>query len=159
MDRKTQEALVALLRKRGTAALGTLHGGSPLVSLVLYACSPDLSELYIHVSQLAQHTAGLLADPRVGLLIVEEDLPSRNPLSLARVTIQGVASQLEPESAAFSAARTLYLAAHPTARINFQLPDFMLFGIRPEAARFVAGFGKIFDLDRPAWAQLPTETA
>jgi putative heme iron utilization protein len=154
MDNKTQTALITLVQKRGLAALGTLHGGAPLVSQVLYACAPDLSELYIHVSRLAQHTEGLLGDPRVGLLIAEEALPSRNPLALSRVSIQGSASLVEPESAAFAAARSLYLAAHPTANLNFQLPDFLLFRIRPETARFIAGFGKIFDLDRLAWTQL-----
>src|SRR5262245_11452499 len=157
MDPATRQALITLVRQRGTATLGTLHTGSPLVSLVLYATSPDLGELYIHVSRLAQHTSGLLADPRVGLLIVEHDLPSRNPLSLARVSIQGLADRLEDDSPTLSAARSLYLAAHPTATINFQLSDFLLFRIRPRSARFVAGFGKIFDLDQEAWGQLTVE--
>src|SRR5262245_19628026 len=157
MDAESRKALVELVRERGTAALGTLHEGAPLVSLVLYASSPDLSELYIHVIRLAQHTGGLLADPRVGLLIVKDDGPSRNPLSLSRVSIQGAAVVLEEESAAFAAARSCYLAAHPSAGINFRFSDFLLFRIRPQAIRFVAGFGKIFDLDEPAWAQLATE--
>jgi putative heme iron utilization protein len=154
MDAAIRQALVALVRDRGVAALGTVHAGAPLVSQVLYAPAPDLAELYVHVSRLAQHTAGLLADPRVGLLIAERDVPTRNPLSLARVSIQGVAESLEPASAAFSAARAAYLAAHPSAAINFQLADFLLFRIRPHAARFVAGFGKIVDLDRAAWLRL-----
>lgn len=154
MDAESQQGLIALVRKRGTAALGTLHGGSPLVSLVLYAAAPDLSELYVHVSRLAQHTEDLLADGRVGLLIVEEELASRNPLTLGRVSIRGTADRLEPDSAAFAAARSSYLAAHPTAKMNFQLADFLLFRIRPDGARFVAGFGKIFDLDRRAWEEL-----
>jgi hypothetical protein len=48
----------------------------------------------------------------------------------------------------------LYLAVHPTAAINFDLPDFLLAGVHPKSARFIAGFGKIFDLDREAWARL-----
>jgi putative heme iron utilization protein len=158
MDADSRKALVELVRERGMAALGTVHGDWPLVSLVLYASPPDLSELYIHVSTLAQHTGDLLAGPRVGLLIVENDLPSRNPLSLLRVSIQGVADALEEESAAFSAARSHYLAAHPATSVNFRFSDFLLFRIRPQAIRFVAGFGKIFDLDEPAWAQLAAET-
>lgn len=159
MNAETRNALISLVRQRGTAALGTRHGETPLVSLVLYAALPDLSELYVHVSRLAQHTSDLLADPHVGLLIVETDLPSRNPLSLARVSIQGVAAPVDSETAEFSAARSHYLAAHPNASINFDLADFLLFRIRPQAARFVAGFGKIFDLNQQGWAQLVAETA
>jgi len=158
MDTEARKSLVALVRQQHTAALGTLRDGSPLVSLVLFACAPDLSEFYIHVSRLAQHTGGLLADPRAGLLIIENGSPSRNPLSLSRVSIQGVAAVLEEESAAFSTSRLQYLAAHPAARMNFGLSDFLLFRIRPQACRFVAGFGKIFDLDEPAWQRLSAET-
>src|SRR5262245_50840018 len=129
MDGETRKALVNLLRERGTAALGTVHAGSPLVSLVLYACSANLSALYIHVSRLAQHTAGLLADPRIGLLIVDGDPGSRNPLALSRASIQGIANVLNADSAAYFEARAVYLAAHPTAGVNFQLGDFMLFRI------------------------------
>ncbi len=154
MDESNRDILISLVRDRSLAALGTIVGGGPLVSMVLYASEPDLSCLYLHVSRIAQHTRGLLAQPRVGLLICEPDRASRNPLTLARVSIQGLTAPLPEDSPAFEKARSLYLAVHPTAEINFDLPDFLLLGVRPESARFIAGFGKIFDLDREAWAQL-----
>ncbi len=154
MDEPDRRTLISLVRERSLAALGTIIGGGPLVSMVLYASEPDLSSLYIHVSRLAQHTRGLLSQPRVGLLISERDRPSRNPLTLARVSIQGLAGLLHEGSAAFENARSRYLAVHPTAAINFDLPDFLLLGVQPESARFIAGFGKIFDLDREAWTRL-----
>jgi putative heme iron utilization protein len=154
MDESDRCTLISLVRERSLAALGTIVEGGPLVSMVLYASEPDLSCLYIHVSRIAQHTRGLLAQPRVGLLISEPDRVSRNPLTLARVSIQGQAWALEEGSPAFENARSLYLAAHPTAAINFDLPDFLLLGVHPESARFIAGFGKIFDFDREAWARL-----
>jgi putative heme iron utilization protein len=154
MDESDRRQLISLVRERSLAALGTILEGGPLVSLVLYASEPDLSCLYIHVSRLAQHTRGLLAQPRVGLLISEPDRASRNPLTLARVSIQGRAEPLKDGSPAFENARSRYLAAHPNTEINFELPDFLLLGIHPESARFIAGFGKIFDLDRESWAHL-----
>lgn len=154
MNDETRDLLVRLVRERGLAALGTLHGGTPLVSLVLYAAEPDLSALYIHVSGLAQHTRDLQDDPRVGLLIAEPDRPTRNPLTQARVSILGAVEPVEPGSAAFDSARALYLAAHPNTALNFQLGDFHLCRIRPSSARFVAGFGQIVDLNAEAWAAL-----
>jgi hypothetical protein len=65
MDAATQRELVELLRGRGIAALGTIYGDVPLVSMVLYAPAPDLSALFIHVSDLAQHTAALLGYHRL----------------------------------------------------------------------------------------------
>jgi heme iron utilization protein len=154
MDAATQRELAEILRGRGIAALGTIFGGGPLVSMVLYAPAPDLSALFIHVSDLAQHTRALLADHRVGLLIAEPDRPSRNPLSMARVSIQGVANSLAPGSAAYDLARDAYIAAHPTAAYNFELGGFHLVRIQPTTARFVAGFGKILDIDVEGWKRL-----
>jgi putative heme iron utilization protein len=157
MEESDRRELVELVRERSIAALGTIFDGGPLVSMVLYACERDLSCLYLHVSRLAQHTRGLLSHPRVSLLICEPDRASRNPLTLARVSIQGVAGALEEGSAEIERARSLYLGVHPTTAINFNLPDFLLFGVRPQSARFIAGFGKIFDLDRDAWASIASE--
>jgi putative heme iron utilization protein len=154
MDQSDRQALISLVRARSLAALGTIVEGGPLVSMVLYASEPDLSCLYLHLSRLARHTRGLLARPRVGLLISQPDRASRNPLALARVSLRGLAAPLQVGSPAFESARARYLDVHPTAAINFQLPDFLLLGVRPESARFIAGFGKIFDLDRESWARL-----
>jgi heme iron utilization protein len=154
MDSATRLELVGLVRGRGIAALGTLHGGAPLVSMVLYAAAPDLSGVFIHVSRLAQHTTALLGDRRVGLLIAEPDKSSRNPLSMARVSIQAEAEPLEVDSTEYEQARAAYVAAHPTAAFNFELGDFLLVRIRPTSARFVAGFGKIVDIDAAGWGRL-----
>jgi putative heme iron utilization protein len=154
MDQANRQTLISLVRERALAALGTIVEGRPVVTMVLYASEPDLSCLYLHVSRLAQHTRGLLAQGHVGLLICEPDRASRNPLTLARVSLQGMAAPLPVDSPEFEHARDRYLDVHPTAAINFQLPDFLLFGVRPESARFIAGFGKIFDLDRESWAHL-----
>jgi putative heme iron utilization protein len=154
MDSATRQELVELLRGRGIASLGTLHGGAPLVSMVLYAPSPDLSSTYIHVSRLAQHTAALLGHLRVGLLIAEPDKPSRNPLSMARVSIQADAEPLELGSSEYEQARAAYVAAHPTAAFNFELGDFVLIRLKPISARFIAGFGRIVDIDAEEWAAL-----
>ena len=157
MDSTTRLELAELIRSRGIAALGTLHAGAPLVSMVLYAASPALSAVFIHVSRLAQHTRGLLGDRRVGLLIAEPDRPSRNPLSMARVSIQADAEPFDVGSPEYAQARAAYLAANPSAAFNFQLGDFLLIRIKPTSARFIAGFGKIVDIDAEEWAALAAE--
>lgn len=154
MDSETHGKLLELVRSRGIASLGTIQGGWPLVSMVLYAPATDLTALYIHVSHLAQHTSALLAEPRVGLMISERDQPTTNPLSMARVSIQGIAESLAVDSVEYAAGRAAYLQAHPKAEFNFSLGGFHLVRIRPISARFVAGFGKIVDLDAEGWMGL-----
>jgi hypothetical protein len=145
MDPDQRVALAALLRSQRTAALGTLRDGAPFVSLVAYAPAPDLSLFWLHLSGLAVHTRALLADPRAGLLIAEAD-QGGDPQQLARVSIQAEAAALPKDSPDYPAAKALYLAAFPEAAQNFALGDFDLYRLRPILARYVAGFGQIFNL-------------
>lgn len=148
MDRSSQQTLVALLHSQRTTALGTLRNGAPLVSMVLYAVEPDVSAFYIHVSGLAHHTAGLHENGEVSLLIAQPDDGSQDPQTLARISIQGQAEVIERTGPDYATAQALYLARHPQASMNFQLGDFALYRITPAAARYVAGFGRIFSLSR-----------
>ena len=66
-----------LIRSRDHAALATLLDGRPYVSLVATACDSDASPLLL-LSDLAQHTKNLLADPQVSLLFdATAGLPDR----------------------------------------------------------------------------------
>jgi hypothetical protein len=55
------------------------------------------------------------------------------------------------ETDEYAAARAGYLAKFPQAAVNFQLGDFALYDIEPQAARYVAGFGKAFNLWRDSF--------
>ncbi len=146
MDPQSQQSLARLVRDERTAALGTLFHGAPLVSMVLFSATEDLSAIDIHVSRLAQHTQGLLESSRVGIMIAEPDRASRNPQTLARLSMQGEAQPIPASDPEYDSARSMYLGKFPTAALNFQLGDFLLVRIRPHSARLVTGFGRIFDL-------------
>ena len=73
MEAELEKKLAEMIRSNRVAGLGTLRDGAPLVSMVAYLPEDDFSAFYIHVSQLAQHTQGMLADARIGLLISEAD--------------------------------------------------------------------------------------
>ena len=133
-----------LVRDQGIAALGTLHGGEPFVSMVPYALPADGAGLYIHVSRLSAHTQDMLASPRVSILIVARSGDS--PQSRARVTIQGDAQPLAHDSAEYAAAKACYLARFPHTAHIFELGDFSLFRIRPISARVIGGFAQAFSV-------------
>jgi hypothetical protein len=73
------------------------------------------------------------------------------------VSIQADAESLNVGSPEYERARATYVAVHPAAAFNFELGDFLLFRIKPISARFVAGFGKIVDIDAEGWASLAVE--
>jgi hypothetical protein len=148
MDTSDLHALAHLLRSQRLAALGTLRSGGPSVSLALYACAPDFSAFFFHFSRLALHTQDLLADPRAGLMIAEADSGAQNPLTLGRLSLHGQARALGLDAPGYATAKGIYLARFPFAEFNFSLNDFMMFHFTPslQAGRYVAGFGKIFDV-------------
>lgn len=148
MDTQSQKLLAHLVRTKPTAAIGTIFRDAPNVSQVLFAPAPDFSTFYIHISNLARHTRAIQQNPRVSLMVAEAYDPARDPQTLARVTIQGTAVLIPyaTDPATHDAARTVYLARFPQAEFNFQLGGFELYGIAVESGRFVAGFGKTFNL-------------
>ncbi|MGE3819886.1 MAG: HugZ family protein [Isosphaeraceae bacterium] len=137
--------LVPLIRDRRVAALGTLRDGEPLVSQVVYAPEADLCGFLILASGLAQHTQDFRKDPRVGLMVAEAETPGLDSLSLARVSLRGTIAEVT--GAGYDEAKSVYLEANPGSLMLFTLGDFALYRFTPRVARFVAGFGRSYDLN------------
>jgi heme oxygenase (biliverdin-IX-beta and delta-forming) len=146
MDQISEQALARLIRSTRIAALGTLHDGEPNLAMVAYAFAEDISAFYIHVSRLGKHTGDMETDPRVSLLITETDDRRPDPQTLARVAIRGMAAMLPRSDPGYAQVKTLYLQRFPEAEQFFSLGDFNLWKITPKGGRFVAGFGRAFNL-------------
>jgi hypothetical protein len=145
MNLDIHHTLAQLIRGQQIAALGTLRDGSPYVSMVLYAPAADFSAFYILISRLAHHTQDILKDPRVSLMIAECERGERDPQRLGRISITGRAGEIPTQAGDYQAIKDLYLARFPQASANFFLRDFSIFQVQPEDARYVAGFGQIFN--------------
>lgn len=134
--------LRALLHSKRVAALGTIgDDGKPFVSMVPYALVLALGYLVIHVSGLAAHTGNLKARPKVALLVMQSEVPGEPVHALPRVTFDGEAEVLEPNSLAWEGCRAAYIERFPDAEFMTQLGDFMFVAIKVTSARQVAGFG------------------
>lgn len=148
-------ALRALMRNQRVAALGTLEGdGSPFVSMVPFAVDGNEGALVIHVSGLAAHTRNLERSPRVSLLVQQAELAGEPVHALPRVTLDGVATVLLRDSAAWHSARDTYLARFPEVDYMTELGDFRFVAIAITGARHVAGFGAARSLGADAMAQV-----
>ncbi len=128
----------SLIRTRPLAALATsmTEGGWPYASLVLVACAQDATPLLL-ISNLAEHTRNLTAEPRVSLLF-EATAGLENPLTGARLTLLGEAVRSED-----AAERERFLRRHPEAELYAGFADFALWRVVPRRAHLVAGFGRI----------------
>lgn len=131
-----------LLRAADRAALATVaaegSGGKPwpYASLLLVACDHDARPLLL-VSDLAEHTKNLRADPRISLLY-DGTAGLDDPLTGPRVSLQG-----EAEIIADDALMCRYVRRHPSAAQYAGFGDFHLVRVRPRRAHLVAGFGRI----------------
>ena len=146
MDDDATTTLRDLLTENQVASLGTVADGAPFVSMVPFAIASDGSAFFVHVSRLAKHTEDMSEEPRVALMIVESEASGTMAQALARVSIQGTATEMARDSSEYSGARAAYLAKHPESEPMFGFADFSLFCIEPQSARFIQGFGRAFDV-------------
>jgi putative heme iron utilization protein len=114
--------------------------------MVLYAVEADLGAFWLHLSQLAIHTRDITSDPRVGLMIAENDSGADDPQTLARLSIQGTAEAVAADNPEYDVARALYLSRFPAASSSFALGDFSLYRIVPSRGRYIGGFGEIHNV-------------
>jgi len=132
-----------LLRRSTLATLATAErdrGGWPYASLAQVAVAHDLTPLLL-LSDLADHTKNFAEDDRVSLLF-DDARALENPLTGARVTVQGRVRRLG-DSAADDRLRARYLARHPAAADYAAFGDFNFYRVAPERLHLVAGFGRI----------------
>ena len=137
----------ALLHRSTVLSLGTLHDGAPSVTMVPYALAADRFAFLALVSGLSAHTRDMLADPRVGLMVLEPEGGATPSHALARVSIRGAARPLDRDDARYGMARNAYAARFPDMTGLFDLGDFRLFAIEPQAVRVVLGFAQATSLE------------
>lgn len=123
----------------------------PYAALILIAFDMAGYPL-LFISDLAEHTKALKEDPRCSLLF-DGTTGRRDPLTGARVTLQGIAEKLTAQEAETAKAR--YINRHPSAALYASFSDFNIYRIKPTRAHLVAGFGKIHWVD---WADIGLHT-
>ncbi|MDW8352871.1 MAG: pyridoxamine 5'-phosphate oxidase family protein [Anaerolineae bacterium] len=142
MDEMTEVREFILARRQATLAV--CSGDEPFTAMTSYVVEPRLTGLLIQLSDLSPHKHMLLANPKCSLLIAEGDDGRAEVMSLARVTLQGIAAKIEKAGEDYAQAKARFLARLPASAIMFSLPDFDLFRIRPTGGRFIGGFGRAF---------------
>lgn len=125
-----------LIRSRGHAAFGTSLADRPYVSLVATACDMDASPLLL-LSDLAQHTKNLAAEPQISLLF-EDTAGFADPLAGPRLTLLGRVERCDD-----ARALARFTARHPSAAAYAGFADFHLYRVEIERGHLVAGFGRI----------------
>lgn len=128
--------LVHATKVGSLATVSVDPAGYPFGSVVSYALD-DAGNPLLLLSDLAEHTRNLKADPRASLMATEDDRPG-DVLALGRVTLVGdlaVATGNERDSV-----RGRYLEAHPNV-VYADFEDFNFYRLTVSSIRYVGGFG------------------
>jgi putative heme iron utilization protein len=132
-----------LVIDRRWAALATQgDDGYPSASMVAYAWVRDLSNLLVFVSGLSEHTRNLIKEPRVALVISQDDTDTDDPQTLARVSVTGRDEVVERNSPEFADVWQMYIEQLPAAAPRIVLGDFLLIRIVVSEVRYVGGFAQ-----------------
>lgn len=106
----------------------------------------------ILISEIAEHTKNIDADPRVSLIVQPF---SADMQATARVTVIGRATRLDEKDSL----GPRYLRHFPQAEGYFAMHDFHFYGIEPVKIRWIGGFGRIYWIEPAAYlcaaGQLP----
>lgn len=131
-----------LLRAARVGTLATTRDGQPAASLVTPATAAN-GDILLLLSDLAEHTRHLRADPRCALMVTGT-AETANPQTAPRVSVTGIAELSDD-----AALKARHGAIHPYAALYAGFGDFHLWRIRPAGALLVGGFARAFRI-RPA---------
>lgn len=112
--------------------------GYPFGSVAPYCLDGEGRPLFL-ISELAQHTKNLRADPRCSFIVIAggEDIQAN-----ARLTLVGECEPLQDE-AAIEAAAARYYRYFPDSLDFHRIHDFRFFRLEPRRCRYIGGFGRI----------------
>lgn len=143
-DQEARELARSLLSEARFAAIGVVdpESGYPSVSRIILMTDRDNTPVIL-ASRLANHTQGILNDPRCSLL-VGEPADKGDPLVHPRMTVYCLAAEVARDSDDHKSLRESFLLSHPKAKLYIDFPDFSFFRLTPQRAALNGGFGKAF---------------
>jgi putative heme iron utilization protein len=146
MSPEDRTFLQHLLTHERILSLAVLVDNTPVIGLLPFVVTSEYNAALIHASGLAKHTAGLRANAPFSVLIHTPDHADADPLQLPRVTLQGEVQPIQKGTPQYQTERDLYLAKFPGSEQTFALGDFNLYRLNFHDGRFVAGFGRAYNL-------------
>ncbi len=132
-----------LASQANSATLSTIArdpAGFPYGSLVTVAVDA-LGRPLLLLSELAEHTGNLLAQPQASVLLTEPLEGHAQPLAVGRVTLLGPCTRVA--EAERGPVREVFLAKQPSAAYYVEFKDFAFYRVEPTALRYVGGFGRM----------------
>ncbi len=136
--------ITALVNSQLLAVLSTHRDGQPYASLVAFAFSEDLAEIYFATARSTRKFTNIRQDRRVALLIDNRSNRSEDFHAAAAVTVIGSAVELEGQIREDSVRK--YLARHPYLEEFVRAPTTALLKVAVSRYILVTRFQEVFEL-------------
>lgn len=138
MDEVQRQKLAALLVQQHLALIATNGEEWPTATLQAFAETPELDLLFIMIDT-AEKFQNLIKRPKVTVFIDSRHNLEPANLDIARVSIQGIASEVPFASAQATPLKALFLAKNPFEEPYFGHPALRLVRIKPVRVSYTHG--------------------
>jgi nitroimidazol reductase NimA-like FMN-containing flavoprotein (pyridoxamine 5'-phosphate oxidase superfamily) len=136
--------LEELFTTQPLAVLSTQNAGQPYASLVAFASSEDLKELYFATTRATRKYANLSSDPRVAMLVDSRSNEVSDFRWAMAVTATGKAEEVEGQEK--EKVLKIYLAKHPHLDDFVSSPSCALLKIRVERYYVATRFQNVIEV-------------
>ncbi|MDH3386315.1 MAG: pyridoxamine 5'-phosphate oxidase family protein [Gammaproteobacteria bacterium] len=110
---------------------------------------------YLYLSELSSHTANLMRNPGIGLMMIEDADETPNPFTRKRASLRGRASLVVRDDDLFERVMAEFHRRFGSVmKVIEPLPDFHMFRVEAATGSFVRGFGQAYELTGDRLEQL-----
>lgn len=145
-----------LMASQQTLLLSTASvSGIPDISYAPFVRDP-VGVFYIYISEMACHTAHLMANPHASILFIRSESETANLFARERVVLNCRVEEISRDEIIYSdSLDAMHTKFGEVVNVLRSLSDFHLFALRPETGRYVVGFGRAFKIDVNDGSLLP----
>ncbi|HSQ87876.1 pyridoxamine 5'-phosphate oxidase family protein [Romboutsia sp.] len=102
------------------------------------------NKIYIYISKIAKHYDNLLINPKISVMIIEDEKDAKTVFDRKRISLKCIANKIEHESKDIF---KLFDESHGAKMMKIlKTMDFDIFELEILNGRFIAGFSKVFDI-------------
>jgi putative heme iron utilization protein len=143
-----EEQIVRLLTEVKSVTLATVHqDGSPLASYTPFSENDEKNGLWILVSDLAGHAQNLARSKECSVLVIRDEQDSAQVYVRERLQYEMDAAECPRDDTRWNEGVAALRDRHGGLVDTLtSLGDFRLFQLRPQAGRYVVGFGQAYEL-------------
>jgi len=139
-----KETLRKLFASQNLAVLATQYAGEPYTSLVAFAATEDLKQLFFVTGQSTRKYANLRADSRAAMLIDNRSNEASDVAHATAATVMGIAEAVPDDET--KVLGQLYLKKHPHLKEFMDSPSTVFVKLRVERYYVVSRFQEVTEL-------------